>query len=111
MGAGVWETMADQVYVLGFTSYEGEYHWAGVKRAPLRIVKDQDESIELEELFNATDLEYALVDFRHPAEGGEWLRQEILARPFDHVSESADWTEIMDGIMFIRKMAQGTARP
>ncbi len=111
MGDGVWEALADQVYVLGFTSYEGEYHWAGVKRAPLRIVKDQDESIELEELFNATDLEYALVDFRHPAEGGEWLRQEIFARPFDHVSESADWTEIMDGIMFIRKMAQGTARP
>ncbi len=73
------------------------------------IVKDQDESIELEELINATDLEYALVDFRHPAEGGEWLRQEILARPFDHVRERADWTQIMDGIMFIRKMARSTA--
>ncbi len=113
MGAGVWETMADQVYVLGFTSYEGEHLRVGLRRSrlPLRIVKDQDESIELEELINATDLEYALVDFRHPAEGGEWLRQEILARPFSHVSESADWTQIMDGIMFIRKMARSTARP
>ena len=109
MGDGVWEALADRVYVLGFTSYEGEHLRVGLRRSPIKIVKDQEESIELEELMNATDLEYALVDFRHRAEGGEWLRQEILARPFDHVRERADWTQIMDGIMFIRKMARSTA--
>ncbi len=109
MGDVVWEALADRVYVLGFTSYEGEHLRVGLRRSPIKIVKDQEESIELEELMNATDLEYALVDFRHRAEGGEWLRQEILARPFDHVRERADWTQIMDGIMFIRKMARSTA--
>ena len=104
MGDVVWEALGDQVYSLGFTAYSGT---AGVVwQSP----EDLEESSEgsLEDLMNQANLEYAIVDFRHPPQGGEWLQDRMVSRPLGYTEMTADWSAVMDGMMFIRDMISST---
>lgn len=53
-------------------------------------------------------LEYAIVDFRNPPEGGEWLKEEIVCRALGYSPIPALWANSMDGIMFTRLMIPST---
>jgi erythromycin esterase len=101
MGHLVWKEMANEVYVLGFTAYD----MSAFAEHP---VTDQSPEVEFEELMHATGHEYAIVDFRNPAAGGEWLQEPLMSRPFGNASRMAVLPRIMDGIFFTRDWQPAT---
>jgi erythromycin esterase len=112
MGELVWRRLGQQMFSIGFTSYEGVNGIGAADdpqgfRSP--IVEDQDPSIELEELFNASRFDYALVGFRRVARGGEWLRQPILSRSLGNQAMRAVWPNVLDAMFFIRCMEPNLA--
>lgn len=113
MGEHLWRRIGPRAFMIGFTCYEGkngvgdpadkERYWHA------EVQKDQDPSIELEELFNAAGFDYALVDLRKPAAGGEWLKMPMVARPLAAQGMRAVWPNVLDAMFFIRVMEPNLA--
>jgi erythromycin esterase len=90
--------LGDELYSLGVTSYEGEYAFAFAKSAkPLPAPS----AGSLEDLFVRAGLENAIVDFHRAP---RWLRAPLTAQIISHIELRADWTRIVDGVLFIRRM-------
>ncbi len=113
VGDGVWGRSGRQAYTIGFTSYEGSHGIGDPKGNDGSFLsvteKDQDPSIELEELLNAARFDYALLDFRTPAAQGGWLREPIVSRPLGNQGMRAVWPDVMDAMFFIRVMEPNLA--
>lgn len=114
LGEQVWRRVGPRAYVIGFTNYEGVMGIGDPvndKENSVRaeVEKDQDPSIELEELLNAARFDYALVDFRKPARGGEWLKAPIVSRPLASQGMRAVWPNVLDAMFFIRVMEPNLA--
>ena len=100
MGQTVWQTLGSQVYTLGFTAYEGQvgfYFQSPHDIGPAAVGS-------LEDLIQSAGLQYAIVDFRNPPAGGEWLSEEIISWWSFYLPLRANWTGILDGIVFMKVM-------
>ena len=108
MGHLVSEALKDQAYTLGFTAYKGQMGqaFAGDRGKPRDI--GEAEAGTLEDLMNAAGYENSILDFRHLPKNADWLRQKLTSRPMGYGPMKADWTQIMDGMMFIREMIPST---
>jgi len=105
MGHHVWKALGEQVYTLGFTAYEGQ---AGLPwRGPWKIPAAADGSLEA--LCVAAGLENAIIDFRGLPEQ-HWIREPLVSRPLGHAPMRADWTRVVDGMVFNRTMTPSTQR-
>ena len=115
MGEHVWRRLGPEVFTIGFTCYEGKNGIGDPKQNDgsflSEIQKDQDPSIEFEELMNAAHFDYALVDFRSPGVHGEWLRGPIVSRPLANQGMRAVWPNVLDAMFFIRVMEPNLAMP
>lgn len=110
MGHHVWQNMGDEVYTLGFTAYEGHYGWLNWEpsRGVWNVPQDQTEELELEELMNLAGIENAVLDFRSISKDGFWLRDKLISRPLGNIAMEADWTKVLDGMFFTRRMTPVT---
>jgi erythromycin esterase-like protein len=102
MADGVYRELGDKVYTLGFTAYQGSVGSALQSREPEPLGRPTAGS--LEDLMAQAGLESALIDFRRPLSGGEWLRRPLLSRPLGYTEMMADWGEILDGMLFTKVM-------
>ncbi len=113
LGERVWRRIGQQVFVIGFTCYEGSMGIGDPKDNDgsflSAVQKDQDPSIELEELLNAAGFDYALLDLRKPAAHGEWLKAPIISRPLAGQGMRAVWPNVLDAMFFIRVMEPNLA--
>jgi erythromycin esterase-like protein len=91
------------MYSIGFTAATGSFGQVG--GAPQTIRPPLPESIEAH--FAATPFDYAFVDFRRRAAGGEWLT-DTYSRPFGYSDLRGDWTAVFDGMVFTRVMTPST---
>lgn len=107
MGHHVWKIMGEQTYTVGFTAAEGEYKYS-YEDKPRQLPPPAPGS--LEDLFVRAGCTYAFVDFRSLGPDGAWLTQKLIARPFGHGRMEANWTDIFDGIVFIKRMFGSTKR-
>jgi erythromycin esterase len=105
MGEWIDKAMGPDVYVLGFTAYQGRWGEVGMSE-PLEVVPPAPNS--LEELLFASGFEYAWLDFRNGAADGAWLREPRSCRPLKYAPAIADWTRMMDGLFFIKEMFPST---
>ncbi len=105
-GFWVHEALGKKAYSIGFTAYEGKFGRVTDDPKMLRtIVPNQRSTIELEELFHATEMEYAFVNQRNPSRGGKWLWDPIAARPGGgHTTIEGKWNTAFDGIFYMREM-------
>ena len=55
-------------------------------------------------------LNNAFVDLRG-VEAGAWLARPLVSRPLGHALMTADWTQVLDAMVFTRTMTPSTARP
>jgi erythromycin esterase-like protein len=110
MGQRVWDSLGRQIYVLGFTAYGGRTGFIrnGKVDEDWPLKQDQHPSIEMEELLNAAGFNYAFLNFRSPRKGGDWLKTPIRSRPLGNEAVLRDWTQVMDGIFFIREQQPNT---
>jgi erythromycin esterase len=104
LGGELAAAFREPVYALGFTAWEGTAGKAG--GAVRDIGRARPDS--LEGLFQQSGADLAIVDFRRPPEGGGWLRGKLVARPFGYSEMRADWTRVLDGMMFFRTMTPST---
>lgn len=99
MGETAKNALGDELYSLGVTEYEGEYARAWEKKTYTLPVPSHD---SLEDLFARAGLTNAIVDFHH-APG--WLQKPLASQILvKHKEARADWTRIVDGVLFIRRM-------
>jgi erythromycin esterase len=98
MGEVAWKELGNQLYSLGFTSYEGE--WARAFTPAARPIP-QPSRDSLEDLFARAGLTSAFVDFRGAP---PWLHTQIAGQIIGHTEMCADWTRVVDGVVFLRKM-------
>jgi erythromycin esterase len=104
MGHLSWKALGDEIYNLGFVASEGK---AGMYRVePRDIPKPVEGSID--KLLASTTHDLAIVDFRHLRESGAWLRNRMMSAPLGYSAEPADWTRVLDGIMYTRVMRPST---
>jgi erythromycin esterase len=101
MGEVAWKKLGNELYAIGFISQEGEAARYATKKATTVPPSSRD---SLEDLFTRASLENAFVDLRHPGAGGAWLHAPLTARPLFWIEMQADWTRVMDGVVFIRKV-------
>lgn len=106
MGEVAHRTLGRQMYSLGFTAATGQA--GSVFRKPRALAKPSPGS--LEDLMERAGLEIALVDFRNPPEGGHWLHEPLISRPLGYTEMKGSWSEVLDGMMFIREMTPSTRR-
>jgi len=100
----IWKELSNQVYALGFTAYSGSFGVAGQGAETL----SPPSANSLEDLMYKANLDYAIVDFRYPGNNGNWLQEKLISRPFGYDEMTANWTEVLDGIMFIKVMVPST---
>ncbi len=105
MGEVAHRSLGKQMYSLGFTAATGRAGSA-FSRKPEDLWKPTPGS--LEDLMERAGLENALVDFRNPPRGGAWLREPLISRPLGYTEMMGNWSEILDGMMFIREMTPST---
>ncbi len=108
MGEVAWKALGDQLYSLGFIAYEGE-HARYFARKATPIAKPSADS--LEDLSARAGLVNAWIDFRKPPAGGSWLRAPLTARLHSYQEMRADWSRIVDGVVFLRKMERSNRTP
>ncbi len=104
MGQLLWDALGQDMYVLGFTSYD----LSAFEPAP---DSSQSEETEFEELMQEAGFEYAIVDFRHRPAGGEWLSDPIISRPMANWGMKARWPKVLDGMFFMREWKPTTKIP
>lgn len=100
MGEIARKKLGNELYSLAFLSHEGET--ARFAAQPSAIPPSSRGS--LEDLFTRASFEYAFLDFRHPSAGGRWLRTRLTAKLLGHTEMQADWTRVVDGVFFIKRM-------
>jgi erythromycin esterase len=113
MGQHLWEALGEAAYMLATTAYEGsaappfDASDATEWYVP-DITRDQDPSLELEELLAATGIESGVVDLRGLSRD-HWLRKALVARAMGYSAMWAeDWGESVDGFLYIRTMTPAT---
>jgi erythromycin esterase len=105
MGDWIHKAMGPEVYVLGFTAYQGRW---GTVQTPETTEVVPAEPNSLEGLLFSAGFSYAWLDFRNLAADGAWLREPLSCRPLGHQPMKTDWTRIMDGLFFIKEMFPST---
>lgn len=101
MGHDAWKVLGKEVYSIGFTAAQGEWHlpWWD-KGRPLAPVREKS----LEEAFLQAGCENAFLDLRRRGPDGDWLSQRMTARPLGHADMEADWPQVFDGFVFTKTM-------
>jgi erythromycin esterase len=107
-GGEARKVLGDDIYVLSQIAYEGAFSgpfWGGARG----VHADQAEEVELEELLAAAGHDVAFLDYRRPALGGEWLRERLLSRPLGNLAYEAVWPDVIDGVVFFRRLVPSVA--
>jgi erythromycin esterase len=106
MGHWVWEALGSDIFNVAFTSCEGEHGW---------FFEETSHAIEpppvgsLEDLWAGTSRQNGFLDLRPVWDGAQWLRTPLLGRLVNQYHYArADWTRVIDGIVFIRTMTRST---
>ena len=104
MGEVAAEQLGNDMYMIGFTAFEGIVGpWFETPRPLSRASMPS-----LEWMFNEADLADAFLDFRDLNSGGEWLRSNNIARPLGYVNMIAVWPRHLDAVIYNREMRPST---
>lgn len=106
MGEIARKTLGDELYSLAFLSHTGEAARYFAKAAtPVTSSHDS-----LEDLFARASFQTAFLDFRHAPSGSRWLHTPLTAKFLGHTEMQADWTRVVDGVVFVEKMERSHKR-
>lgn len=104
MGQVVWDRIGTRAYSVGFTAGGGQAgNW---RNTPTPVGPPEEGSLEA--LFMEAGFENAFLSFRQPPPGGEWMQEEMLARPLGNQYTRARWPRHLDGMVFTRTLEPST---
>lgn len=102
MGDVLTKTFDGGIYTLGITAHGGTYgafYWDDGGRKPSKSPSPGS----LEALLGTLSYGYLILDLTD-VPSAHWLSKSQVARPLDYEEMRANWTEVMDGLLFIRTM-------
>lgn len=107
MGQEIWDALGDRSYVVGFSSFEGlrGLPKKGDDGHPRDIGVAPENS--LEDLLARAGYEVGFIDLRR-LDPTSVLASPIKARPLGHAPMEAEWSRVLDGLFFIRRMTPST---
>jgi erythromycin esterase-like protein len=94
------------VYTLGITAHGGEYgafYWDDESLTPIQ----EPSAGSFEALLGRLSPDYSILDLTDVPRNS-WISNEQVARPLGYEEMRADWTQVMDGLLFIRTMHPNT---
>jgi erythromycin esterase len=94
LGYRIGKTFGTESYVIGVTSY---------RSTASHILQDQHPLPELEELMAAAGFEYGFLDLRRSVTEGTWPAAEFRSRALTHTTKAATWSNLLDGLLFVRE--------
>ncbi|HHP7237983.1 erythromycin esterase family protein [Longibacter sp.] len=106
MGDVLAEKFDGGIYTLGITAHGGKYgafYWDD--QGPTTL--DEPSAGSVEALLGTLSHDYSVLDFTD-VPSSHWLSKPQVARPLGYEEMRADWTEVMDGLLFIRTMHPNT---
>jgi len=106
MGNVAWEQLNEQLYSIGFTAYEGTYGSFNFSNNEIKLEKPSNNSFE--DLIYQTNYENVFINFRNLSNNADWLSEIRVSRPLGYSEMKANWTEILDGLLYIRTMFPST---
>lgn len=95
--------LGDKVYTIGITGYQGTWGYVGEKTEPIPL----SEPNSLDDLLHQNDRPFCFLDFR-ALPPTHWLRQPLPARFSFWETQTAYWTMLYDGVLFIDTMTPAT---
>jgi erythromycin esterase len=104
MGHIVAKELGNQSYAIGFIASEGQM---GIWKMQPRELAVPDPS-SLEGLFSSTTFQNAFLDLRIVPASCLWLHSPILSGPLGYSPFTADWSKVLDGIIYTRVMKPST---
>ncbi len=108
MGHEVFKVLGKETYTVGFIAGEGDWGLWTTREEAKEL--EPPASGSLEDFFMRAGCESAFLDFRSLGADGAWLKEKLPARPFGLYNWEFNWTDMFDGIVFIREMYANTAR-
>jgi len=93
----------NKIYTIGITGYRGAWGYAGEK--PESISPSEPGS--LDNFLHQTGFSFSFLDFRHLSPT-HWLRAPLPGRFSFWESQTAYWTRLYDGVLFIDTMTPAT---
>ena len=104
MGQIVAEALGDEFYSIGFTASEGR---VGVLFMDSWVLEPPAKN-SLEDLLSQTWFDRLFVDYRSLDDDGAWLSEPLESWPLGYLEMIADWTQVMDGLVYTRVMTPST---
>lgn len=103
MGHVAHQLLGERYRTMGFISHHGRAGRNGTTSA----VKPSTNG-SLEDLLMRAGFNDAALNFREIPRGGSWLRQQLISRPLGHAEMQADWTKVLDAVVFNSVMTPST---
>jgi erythromycin esterase-like protein len=100
MGHNLWQSLKDSMYILGFDSYEGRAGRIFVKNFDVPNPKKES----LENWIAASEKEFAFVDFRQYRKENPGQGELFFMKGKYHDNAQAKWTDVFDGVFYIKTM-------
>lgn len=100
MGNELARVLKDTMYILGFTSYQGRAGRVMVK--PFRVKKPAKKSIE--NWMADRDPAFAFVDLKGWRLANPAVKEPFFMKGKFHTNAEAVWTDVFDGVFYIRDM-------
>lgn len=104
MGDVVYDALGNQVYAMGFTAKEGS--WGTIFSGSIDLAESEPQ--DLEGLFSQAGYTNGFISFRNAEGGGQWLRNPLVSRPLGYVRVGADWSQVLDGMVYTQTMVPST---
>lgn len=106
MGNELAKVLKDTMYILGFTSYKGKAGRVMVK--PFNVPAPKKNSIE--KWMSVNDPAYAFVDLKAYREANPAGKELFFMKGKFHKNAEAVWTDVFDGVFYIRDMYPATRK-
>lgn len=108
MGEYAYEKYADDIYVIGFTAYQGAF--LNFQTGNVQEIDTRDGSEgSLEDYLNQTDDEYLFIDYRGNLP--DWMKGVFVSTVFGYNNAKNDWANSFDGLFYTRNMEASHWRP
>tara|TARA_B100000809_G_C15117450_1_gene522996 strand:+ start:541 stop:993 length:453 start_codon:yes stop_codon:yes gene_type:complete len=96
-GNEIFNAIGNQAYILGFNSYSGNFGRVGINKT-FNIKKPKGESFE--NWVSQKKYDYAFINFRNLSN----ITNSFNMKGLRHISEKGNWTQVFDGIFYIKTM-------
>ncbi|KEO71650.1 erythromycin esterase family protein [Anditalea andensis] len=101
MGTVASDLLGDDLYILGFTSFEGITGWV---YSPKNVIQKPSPN-HIEFLIEKKGAQYGFVDFRHGGDGHGMGDVLFWSNFLGHQPRLSKWGEMFDGIFFIKTIS------